>query len=94
MQDEEKYAQWLDEHIENWASSLWHGAACPICSGETDGPLVRRYAHPQGGQIKVYASGRLVATNAAGKAKKTSATVEKLAFGHGRWEEVFRYDGH
>ena len=49
---------------------------------------VKRYRHPQGGYIEVYADGTMQAWNAHGKKKKTSATPEKLAAGHGAWKEV------
>ena len=49
---------------------------------------VHRYRHPQGGYIEVYEDGSMQAWNAAGKKKKTSATPEKLAAGHGQWKEV------
>lgn len=48
------------------------------------------YRHPQGSTITVYADGSLDARNARGKRKKTSATAEKLASGHGLWVEVTR----
>lgn len=44
-----------------------------------------KYIHPQGATAIVYPDGSLAAFDKTGKAKKTSATAEKLARGHGGW---------
>lgn len=54
----------------------------------SDREPMKRYRHPQGGYIEVYEDGTMQAWNAHGKKKKTSATPEKLAAGHGQWKEV------
>jgi hypothetical protein len=46
------------------------------------------YEHPQGGRITVYQDGTMDARNAQGRKKKTSATPQKLADGHGAWRRV------
>lgn len=43
------------------------------------------YIHPQGGVIRVFENGAMDSRNHLGKKKKTSATPEKLAAGHGQW---------
>lgn len=44
------------------------------------------YEHPQGAKIYVNPDGSMEAYGANGKPKKTSATPEKLAAGHGQWK--------
>lgn len=45
------------------------------------------YKHPQGGTIYASSAG-IEAFDVHGKKKSTSATAEKLAYGHGKWIEV------
>lgn len=58
-------------------------------TGYDQGPGNRYYRHPQGSTITVYPDGGMYVRNAAGRYKRTSATPESLAAGHGRWQEVF-----
>lgn len=50
--------------------------------------VVAVYTHTQGGVITVFGDGTLIALNAAGKRKTTTATAEKLAAGHGLWRKT------
>ena len=58
-------------------------------TGPTKAPAGDRiYKHPLGATITVHSDGSMDARGTDGKPKKTSATPEKLAAGHGRWKEV------
>lgn len=53
---------------------------------------IRYYRHPQGAYITVFPDGTMDVRKPDGKKKKTSATAENLASGHGAWREVDSLD--
>jgi len=56
--------------------------------GEQSDVVEAIYTHPLGGTITVFTDGTFIAIGANGKRKNTTATVEKLAAGHGLWKKT------
>lgn len=57
-------------------------------AGPAPEPGAKVYAHPMGARIYVNPDGSMEAYGKDGKKKKTSATPEKLAAGHGAWQPM------